>query len=177
MPKRSFITKEVEEYRRSLKTVLMTTRFNNRTWNENQEYLQEIQRSSKCEISCIYSSPLPLAQSIQPNATVFVLEMNNEENKIMGIGLITNKIYYDCHHIYQTNKYNKFTYTGKYRIPRQENDLFHILDKLCFTGKRHQKRLTGIKQFPIDMLYNCKTLANKDLIEMIANTFRSRNGK
>jgi hypothetical protein len=176
MPK-SFVNPEVEEYRRSLKSTLMTTRFNNATWAENQNYLQNL-KTKYPNINCIYASPSPLSQSIPPNATIFVLEMNNEENQIMGIGLITNRIFYNSHNIYHETKYNTFSYTGKYRIDRkdlthEELQIFKVFDNLCFKGKRHLKRLKGIKCFPIDMLYNCKSHAKLDLVEFLGNMFRN----
>lgn len=54
----------------------------------------------------------------------------------------------------------------------KEEQIMKVFDILCFKGKRHQKRLKGIKCFPIDMLYNCKDVL--DLVEFISKSFENR---
>ena len=61
---------------------LLTSRFNEKTWNENQKY------RLKKEIGCIYCSPCPIANEIPLDSIMFILEMNNDKNRIEGINLV-----------------------------------------------------------------------------------------
>jgi hypothetical protein len=174
MPKRRFADPLIDEYRKTMEFTLMTTRFNNETWSELSQYRIE------SKIPCVYSSSTPIAQSIPIDSIVFVLEMNNEINRIMGIGMVRNRIIYNRYRIFEDEKLNKFSYIGKSRIDRidmteEEEILMKVFDKLCFLGQRHQKRMIGIKSFPIDMLYNCKVIAEYDIIQHIINMFMKKN--
>ena len=160
------------EYRQQMKNHLTTTRFNNTTWRENENYLKQNQK-----IGCIYPTPEPNGQMIPPESNLFVLEMNNEQNRIMGIGLVKNKPIYNKYHVYSDTKYNNYAYLGKTRIDRsimteKEEQIMKVFDILCFKGSRHMKRLVGLKAFPVDMLYNCKSVF--DLVEFITNMFKIR---
>ena len=76
-------------------TLLTCTRFNNATWQEYQDwkvkhrpaYEQLYQRPLKC----IYGTPKEISSKIPLEAQILVIEMNNDENKIMGIGEIQNR--------------------------------------------------------------------------------------
>ena len=160
------------EYRAQFKHHLTTTRFNNLTWSENDAYRQQ-----NPKIGCIYPTTEPNGQTIPEEANLFVLEMNNEQNRIMGIGLVKNKPIYNKYHVYSDPKYNCFAYLGKHRIDRakmteEEERIMKVFDILCFKGARHMKRLVGLKAFPIDMLYNCRTIL--DLVEFITTMFKTR---
>lgn len=139
----------------------MTTRFNQQTWQENQSFLQRAKADGTLpeHTDCIYPCSQPVSQFIWTERKMIVLEMNNELNQIVGIGLITNRPVYNKYHVYETVKYNTYAYLGKYHILRsdmteEEEELMVLLDRWCFKGKRHQKRLQGIKAFPIDILYD-----------------------
>lgn len=134
---------------------LFVTRFNNETykeylgWKENNAYR-----------ACIYNSPIKITEKLDPNEKIFVLEMNNSENKIMGIGYLKNRIIMDKKYkIYSDNNYNRYTYKGSRRIERRElsseNDkIFAILDILLFKGERHMKRGHGIQAISPWIEYN-----------------------
>lgn len=62
-----------------------TTRFNNDTYQENLDWRNKHKHSG-----CIYPLNKSIAYTIPPNILICVLEMNNSQNKIMGIGLIRN---------------------------------------------------------------------------------------
>ena len=175
MPPRLSKQPHIIEYRAQFKHHLTTTRFNNKTWAENEEYRQQNQK-----IGCIYPTPEPNGQTIPQDSNLFVLEMNNEQNRIMGIGLVKNKPIYNKYHVYSDPKYNIYAYLGKNRIDRstmteKEEQIMKVFDILCFKGARHMKRLVGLKAFPVDMLYNCRTVF--DLVEFITNMFKSRLSK
>jgi len=52
---------------------LATTRFTNKTWNENKKW-----REKNNWKGCIYGSPLKIGEKIIEESIVFVLEMNND---------------------------------------------------------------------------------------------------
>ena len=160
---------------------IMTTRFTNETWNENREYCMK----HKDQLSCAYGVPLQANNNFTREDIMLVLEMNNEENKIMGIGMVKNQpvIRNKMYNIYTNPNYNRYVYLGKNRIDRselneEEENILQVFDILCFTGKRHQKRLSGLKAFPIDMLYRMSKraieLGKTDLVDFMINMFKER---
>ena len=69
---------------------LTATRFTNDTWKQNCDY-----RKKRNIQGCIYGVPKRNGALIPVNGTMFVYEMNNERNRIMGIGLIKNYLRVD----------------------------------------------------------------------------------
>jgi hypothetical protein len=63
------------------------TRYNNKTWAERIAWL-----AANPEYACIYKSPVPIKSDIPYEAPLFVLEMNNDTNQIMGVGRIVNEV-------------------------------------------------------------------------------------
>ena len=151
----------------------MTTRFTNITWEENQKY------SKKMNKACIYATSEPVSQEIKQNDIMMILEMNNDTNRIIGIGILKNKPYYEQHNIHQDPQYNKFAYIGNMRISREtmnveEDQMMKVFDHLCFKGSDHLKRLKGIKSFPHNKLYNIYQEMNIDLVAFISQMFKMR---
>jgi hypothetical protein len=77
-------------------TLLACTRFNNHTWQEYQTWLSAYQQSYEQiyqrPLKCIYGAPREIShKKFPPQAKILVIEMNNDENKIMGIGEIINQ--------------------------------------------------------------------------------------
>lgn len=162
----------LKEYKNQFRNFLLTSRFNNNTWAENEYY-----RSTHSQIGCIYCSPDPISQIIPNESIMFILEMNNDTNEIMGIGLVRNHPILNKHYVYGNGNYNRYVYVGKTRIDRstmseEEDQVMKIFDILCFTGNRHMKRGQGLKSFPIDMLYRCSKKI--DLVKFISEMFKSR---
>ena len=135
-----------------------TTRFNNKTWNENIKWRKKHQHKG-----CIYPLKYRITKNIPTNAIIFVLEMNNDTNKIMGIGIIKNKrdmkqnikIYYN-NDIY----YNKFVYHSNLRIDRSKipyMKMIEVFEELLFKGSKHFKRQPGISIFPWERFLRKKT--------------------
>jgi len=146
-------------------TQLMVTRFNNNTKNENTRW-----REKNDFLGCIYNSPVHIKETIPLMITIFVIEMNNDENKILGFGKIKNKVYTDKkYRIYEDRNYNRYTYRGEKRIDienitnitnidnidnkklKENQDNIKKLEKRLFKGKSHLKRGHGITQLPIDI--------------------------
>jgi hypothetical protein len=159
--------KIVKTYEISLRNFLLTARFNTTTWTENERY-----RRDNPAIQSIYGSPIPLSKHIPADAVIFMLEMNNDLNRIMGIGLVRNHPITNKYFIHESGDYNRYIYTGKNRIDREtmseeEEKVMQIFDILCFTGNRHMKRGQGLKSFPVDMLYRCSK--KLDLVKFSSN--------
>lgn len=167
-------TQEIIEYIRAPQKWLMTTRFKNNTWEENRAFLKKYPN-----IGCIYPALEPIAKTIPNNEILFVLEMNNDENRIMGIGMLKNRAIYEPgkYRVYSDSNYNRYTYLGKNRIDRtemteEEERIMKYFDIVCFTHSNHQKRLKGIKLFPPDIQFRCRKVLN--MVSFITNMFKSR---
>jgi len=153
------------------KFFVMTTRFNNNTWNENRVYCNKI------KVNTAYCAPIPITSKIPPDVNIGILEMNNDLNRITGIGLIKNKLYQSLY-IYDDGNYNRNTYIGKRRIDRvdmneEEEKIMVLLDSLCFKGRGHLKRGQGITSFPVKMLYDSYK-ENILIVEEIRKMFNNR---
>jgi hypothetical protein len=103
--------------------------------------------------------------------------MNNDDNKICGVGMVMNKPRINKYSVYENGNYNRYSFIGKCRIDRsemteEENTIMKVFDILCFTGNRHMKRGQGLTMFPVEMLYKCNK--QLDLVEFIRNMFKSR---
>lgn len=174
---------EVVNYRNTHKYHIVTTRFNNDTKMENDEYRKRI---TNTDIKCIYSScSLVDGRIIKPMDIMFVIEMNNSINNITGIGMVRNCVPKSCniHNIYKITKHNMFAYSGKHHIDRSEmteseEKIMRVLEIMCFTGSRHQKRSQGLTVFPVCMLQKCKSKGkfglNLDVSNFIGNMFSGR---
>lgn len=138
-----------------MKLTIATTRFNNETWEQNQLW----RRQNGWE-GCIYGTPMEMKEDVYKGAVVIILEMNNDINKIMGLGVVKNRVATDKYYkIYKWGNYNRYTYKSKYRIDRDEMDdeeekLMKIFDVLLFKGSRHLKRGQGITCLPSWIMKN-----------------------
>ena len=145
--------KQLRQFKKNMRNHILTSRFTKSTWRENELY-----REKHKNIGCIYGSPDPISKSIMIDTNIFILEMNNDTNKIIGIGLIRNQTVNGKLNVYSKGNYNRYSFIGKTRIDRsemtEEEDLvMKIFDILCFRGNKHMKRGQGIKSFPLDKLY------------------------
>ena len=125
--------------------MLATTRFNEKTWAENQRL-----RTRIAWPGCFYCSPVKNSVLIAAGQPMFILEMYNPGNKITGIGLIRNTLELEKPvRVYEDQNYNRYLYKGQWRVDRaaltqKEEAILHILDVLLFKGSRHMKRGQGI---------------------------------
>jgi hypothetical protein len=127
------------------------TRYNNATWGERTAWL-----AATPEYKCIYKAPVAIKYNIPYEAPVFVLEMNNDTNQIMGIGRIVNEIRADrSYRIYADQNYNRYTYLGRQRLDRtvivqsrMGARIIETLERMLFYGARHAKRGQGIHELP-----------------------------
>jgi len=155
---------------------ICTTRFNRETLQENIQW----RKSKNKTTHCVYGSPSMLKQSIKENEWIIVLEMHNDINKIIGLGLMRN-IPIKNNNIYSCGNYNRYTYEGRIRIDlsnvdtslssrgdddtkeddvltTEERIVIRILELSLFYGQKHSKRAKGICELPsrINMLYDFK---------------------
>jgi len=154
------------------KFYLASSRFTNNTWAENRKFFEEYQKKTA------YCCPIPIYVKIPPDVLVGVLEMNNDTNRILGIGLIHNRTVHKTW-IYEDGNYNRNTYIGKRRIDRSEmtedeEKIMQVLDQYCFKGNGHLKRGQGITLFPTKYLFESYE-KEIDLLQEIKNMFNSRN--
>jgi hypothetical protein len=123
---------------------IATTRFNNATFAENMAYRQKVLET------VLYGPSIRIHEKYSIGSTLFVFEMNNEENKIEGIGVIKNQAVHDKKYkIYSESDYNRIIYRGNYWLSREQlleidPELIDIFDKMLFKGKSHLKRQSGI---------------------------------
>ena len=164
--------KQLYEYKKQMRNHIVTSRFNTSTWHENERY-----RTSKANVGCIYCSPDPIASVIPMESIMFVLEMNNDTNKIMGVGMVRNRAIVSKISVYSNGNYNRYVYIGKTRINRtemseDEERIMKVFDILCFSGNTHMKRGQGLKSFPTEMLF--KMSARLDMVSYIGEMFKKR---
>ena len=149
---------------------LACTRFSDLTYTENNNY------RIKHNENVIYGSPLKIRDIYPCGAFMFIAEMNNERNRIEGIGLIKNLLVHDKRHkIYENPDYNTYIYRGKYWLSREQindvdSEILEIFDNILFKKKSHLKRRIGIRVITekifINWNYELHILKNK-----VKNTF------
>jgi hypothetical protein len=131
---------------------ILTTRFTNETFEENQRW-----RASNQHSGCIYMLTNRISNALDFNKLYFVIEMNNSINKIMGIGLISIRHGARREKIYRNIYYNRYMYKGAVRIETYANGAYLVDQPALFTelfedplfrGKGHRKRGSSMSHFP-----------------------------
>lgn len=123
--------------------MIAVTRFNATTWRQNSSYREKHSKSG-----CIYGCSLPINSTVPPDTLIYVLEMNNSTNKIMGFARIKNKKY-ARENIYTSGEYNRHIYKGSLRKDASnftplETKLMEEFEQIVFKGSGHLKRGSGI---------------------------------
>jgi hypothetical protein len=167
------LLRKIRTFQKSLRHTLATTRFNNSTWEENHKM-----RQSNPVAKCIYATPIQITNRVALDSNVFVIEMNNQIDKIMGIGIIKNHPVAGKYSVYSEPNYNRFVYIGKWRIDRDDMSeselaILKLLEAVCFRGINHSKRGQGITMLPVKIQYKSHTLG-LNLTESICDMFKSR---
>lgn len=130
---------------------IVSTRFTDATWSQNAEYRRENKY-------CVYGSPQTMTGTVEYEGIVFVVEMNNDHNRIEGIGLIRNKPLLNKYYkIYANGNYNRYVYMGEYHvtqevIARYNPVLLEALNYILFKGKTHSKRGAGFTNIPLKLM-------------------------
>ena len=128
------------------KMIIGTTRFSTATFEENHAW-----RGGRP--GCAYGLNRRLPRKIKKGAEVHVIEMCNTTNKVMGIGIITNRCIFrdDEYRIYSDQNYNRYIYIGKERVDRsaiKDKVFLEKLEKALFYGKGHMKRGQSVTVMP-----------------------------
>lgn len=136
--------------------------------NYYRDLLYNISSNSSYK-SWIYNVPISIHNSIKDNK-IYVIEMNNDENKITGISYINNRCYHRRYGIYSDNNYNRYSYIGKrmsvnnLNLDRLKEDLENVL----FKGSMHQKRGQGIQ---LICKKNLKRINERKIINILDEVF------
>lgn len=155
-----------------------TTRFNNNTWEELQIFKNEHNISD-----CIYGFPVRLPDKISLKKNIFIIEMNNDTNKIMGIGIIKNWLYTRPCRIYRDRNYNRYIYRGKPYITRKEmlqlhnNDgkkMVECLENLLFKGYQHLKRGQSVTEFTDIKKYYFEKTTSENMTQYLLTMFEKK---
>ena len=135
---------------------IATTRFSDFTFKENRIWREE--REYK---GCVYGTPVMLTAKIDTGRPTLVIEMNNDRNRIEGIGFLFNRPCEDNYRrIYSNPNTNRYIYEGNYRLDRSvvtdsySKKVLWTLDMLLFKGARHSKRSIGITRLPTWLMFN-----------------------
>jgi len=129
-----------------------TVRFNNKTYIENLKWKQRKEYNG-----CAYGLDKPLSNKIPSGKYIYIVEMNNEINKIMGIGKIKNIIIHSNRsRMYNEDRLNNYIYKSKDFIPRLKiietqpkgELVLKFLENLLFRGSKHFKRGQGCVILP-----------------------------
>jgi hypothetical protein len=165
------------------------TIFNNSTWGENVDW-----RRRHHHPGCIYCSPTDIGVSTtSAGSTMFVLEMNNDENRIMGVGKIIcgaasaasaeagNRLAQRKFNVYESRSYNRYKFIGRERVDRQTHidsnpklaAIFKRLDWMLFRTSRHAKRGRGIQRIPKWITEVAERRCNYTLSRFFDQLFRS----
>ena len=156
---------------------VVTDRYNDETWDASIRYRE------RKKLACIYVPPYKLAENIDINSPVFVIEMNNSKNQIMGIGLIKNKLVTDkVYKVQEDSNHNRYIYIGEYHISREILDnynpfLVYVLDEILFKGYTHSKRGSGLTKIPEKVLKLdiCEGIdLKKEIKNIFINHFKER---
>ena len=148
---------------------ICTARYNNKTLNENIEWRKKTNKLTHC----VYGAPSTLKQTVKKDEWIIVLEMHNDVNRIIGLGLVRNSpLKYN--RIYSCGNYNRYTYEGRVRVDlsddknlasaqafvltEEERIVIRMLELSLFYGQTHSKRAKGICELPsrISSLYDFK---------------------
>lgn len=144
----------------SHKFKLGTVRFTNETYQDNLDW----KARKKWKGSC-YGFDKQMPKSICVGENVYIIEMNNTINKIMGIGLIKN-IYKSSNRsrIYKNESYNRYVYKSKFHITlneillkdRKNQLIIDFLENILFYGGgekgKHFKRGHGCTVLSFDRI-------------------------
>lgn len=135
---------------------ITTTRFSEYTFKENKSW-----RDRNGISGCIYGTPVVMSSKIKDGEATFVIEMNNDRNKIEGIGLVINRHAREHYaNIHSNRNLSRYVYQGQYRLDaglvtcEYHKKVLWVLEMLLFKGSGHSKRSIGITRLPAWLMFN-----------------------
>jgi len=138
------------------------TRFTNKTWEENIMWRE---RNNLLD-GCIYNTTAPMPVSVNNIPNIFMIEMNITAKTIIGIGFVKNQEDIKRNFVYSDNKYNLYSYKGKYHINKDEFSeeeilMIEDLEVVLFTGYCHMIRGIGISKLPRRLIHKIGKYENR----------------
>jgi hypothetical protein len=134
---------------------LYTTRFNSHTYMQNTRFKENLGFRGS-----LYSTMLPFPANAPTDKYVFMVDMNNTTNKIMGFGFIKNKLAaVQKMRMYDDPSFNNCIYKSNFYIPIGDIDnpkwmefIETEFERVMFYGKSNLKRGSSFTRFPIKKL-------------------------
>lgn len=160
------------------KVDIYTTRFNNNTYAEIVRY-----KENKNIKGTLYSTTRKFPMNASTDKYLFILEMNNDVNRIMGIGFLKNYLSKDQSLIvYKNPVYNNYIYKSMFHIQFVDHNLdwlpyiedtskdfiINEFEKKIFYGKSNLKRGNSFSRFPIKKM-------NKEHLKFLCSLFITLN--
>lgn len=148
--KHNEITRQQYEMEEDPFDIVMVTHFNNDTYEEFEKQFNTTKDQytyNTCKL--ISTSNIPTARKV----VIYVIEMNNQTNKIVGFGKIEKNPIIQPAKIYSQGRFNMYGYPILNRIQcndmnqpryREHQKYIEEIERLLFTGKQHCKRGSGI---------------------------------
>ena len=120
---------------------VLVTRFTEDTFQESRRYRETH------NVKCIYGTTRRISDSL-PDCPYFMIEMNNDTNKVIGIGIIKKEVAPKAS-VYANPYFNRYLYKGDQYIPidKIKKEIVDELEQTLFYGRNHLKR-GGITLFP-----------------------------
>ena len=148
---------------------IYTTRFKNDTFIQNQRMKHNVfEYNDSCkQHGSLYSTMLPFPKNTSDHKYLFILDMNNETNTIMGIGFLKNILSRNQDlNIYDDPSFNNYIYKSMFYIPicdlnqnyceNIEPSWIEFIKKefiqCLFYGKSNLKRGGSFSRFPMKKL-------------------------
>jgi len=128
--------------------------FSIRYYHEQFEELKHWKNINNSDNKTIYGCSIRIKEEVPINKFLYVIEMDNSNDRILGIGRIKVRVWKDkLYKIHSNKRYNRIVYKGKYHIDAskftdEEKYYINILEDLMFHGKNHIKRGRGIQELP-----------------------------
>jgi|UniRef100_A0A6C0IPP3 ribosomal protein L34E len=119
--------------------------FDNKTYLENEKW-----KSRKNFTGCVYGLQQFLPDTIPYESDVFMIDMNNETNQIIGVGLIKKKyIPQNRSRIYENEDFNRFVIKSPFYRNRKflidlDKSIVEFLENILFKGYSHLKRTSNM---------------------------------
>ncbi len=153
------------------------TRFTNETYQQNKDYMQKKQLTG-----CIYGTPRRIPATVPINSSAIIFEMNNDQNKLIGIGIVKNWIDTSTRRkIYTEGNYNRYIYRGEYHLSRDEmlkygEDKIQFLETMMFKGRTNFKRGDSITCMSQKYQHIFNRQFEKNIKDYCATMFQEKYG-
>lgn len=118
----------------------------------------------------VYNVPIAIHPSINKRM-LYVIEMNNDGNKVTAITKLSNRCYHRRYDMYDDNNYNRYSYRGVRMLMTDDSALGKFrteIEDSLFKGSTHQKRGQGIQKVAKN---NLEKIEHKGLFTLLDKLF------